>query len=232
MDKYIKQLTPLLYALLVILVFSVSGVAWAKVKDKYFPTTPGSNADKNGSATTQIPRDVKKISDNDPVRGNKKAKYALIEYSDYDCPFCKDFHTTVKELVAENTEFKWIFRQFPLAQLHPNATDKAKAGICVFNVSGNEKFWEFSDKLYENQDIAVADLKKTASSLGVDTNKYEDCLKDFDSEYFNITFELARSMNVTGTPTTVIVNTDNGNATLAVGALSKEDLIQKAKQLD
>ncbi len=227
MDKYIKQLTPLLYALVVILVFTLLGMFWFKVRTQFDKGT--STAQSDGEV--EIPRDVKKITDNDPVRGNSKAKYALIEYSDYDCPFCKDYHAIVKELVAENTDYKWIFRQFPLAQLHPNATDKAKAAMCVFNVSGNDKFWAFSDALYQNQSLAVADLKQTASDLGVDADKYANCLSDFDSKEFNKTFDLARSMNVTGTPTTVIVNTDNGKAVLAVGTLSKEELINKAEQL-
>ncbi len=228
MDKYIKQLTPLIYALLVILVFTLLGMFWFKVRTELEIGTPQAQS----GVEKEIPREVKKISDNDPVRGNSKAKYALIEYSDYDCPFCKDFHKNVKELVAENPDYKWVFRQFPLAQLHPNATDKAKAATCVFKSAGNEKFWEFSDELYNDQAIAASELATIAKKLGVDENKYTKCLSDFDNEEFSKTFDLARSMGVSGTPTTVIVNTDNGKAVLTVGSLSKEELVTRAQELN
>jgi protein-disulfide isomerase len=226
MDKYIKQLTPLLYALITVIVFSLAGVAWFKVKAAY-----GLGINKSNIEVGSIPNDVKKIGRNEPVRGNKSAKYVVIEYSDYDCPFCKDFHETMISLISENTDYKWVFRQFPLAQLHPNATDKAKAAICVYKESDNDKFWGFSDKLYEDQSIEVSELKNLATQLGVDSGKYENCIKDFDASDFNKHFELAQKMGVTGTPTSVIVNTDNGNATLLVGSLSKEDIIEKAQSL-
>lgn len=226
MQKIIKQLTPLIYALGVVVIFSLLGIGWFKVKSRF-------NIGTSLPTVTQgsIPSEVKKIGKNEPVRGNSKAKYAVIEYSDYDCPFCKDFHLTMKELISENPDFKWVFRQFPLAQLHPNAGDKAKAALCVYKEQGNDAFWEFSDQLYENQSLTVAQLTSVAEKLNVAKQKFEDCTSNFDTKDFDKAFDLARQMGVTGTPTSVIVNTDNGNATMIVGSQSKDEIISKAKSL-
>ena len=229
MKKYLKQFIPLIYAFLVILVSFLLGVVWFNVDQKYSLTD--TNSVRSQNEENIIPDDAKKIDKTDPVRGNKKAKYALIEYSDYDCPFCKDFHSTVKQLIDENSDFKWIFRQFPLAQIHPNATEKAKAAMCVYKLGGNDKFWAFSDTMYEDQSILPADLKAEVTKIGISESTYNDCLKNFDTSDFDNDFDLARQMNITGTPTSIIVNTENGNATLVVGSLSKEEIIQKAKGL-
>lgn len=86
------------------------------------------------------------LNDNDYVRGDRNSRIYLIEYSDYDCPFCGRFHTTSQRLVNEG-KVAWVYRQFPLPQLHPDAETKSAAAICAGKVGGNEAFWEFSDAL-------------------------------------------------------------------------------------
>ena len=105
--------------------------------------SPGSRVAKVTSA------EVTPISDSDYVKGPADAKISLIEYSDYDCPFCVRFHTTAKQFVEEyNGQAKWTYRQFPLDQLHPNARAKSEAALCVGKVAGQDAFWAFSDALF------------------------------------------------------------------------------------
>ncbi|AHB40740.1 TPA: hypothetical protein DHW62_01825 [candidate division WWE3 bacterium] len=88
------------------------------------------------------------LNDADYVRGDKSARVLLFEYSDYDCPFCKRVHPTLKTLLENNADkVAWIYRQFPLDQLHPTARAKSEAALCAGKLGGNDVFWAFSDAL-------------------------------------------------------------------------------------
>jgi protein-disulfide isomerase len=102
---------------------------------------------KDGSAEfVNVPLSLN--GDKDYVRGETSARYALIEYSDYDCPFCGQFHATASQFVSQNPgEVKWIYRQFPLSSIHPNAQKKSEAALCAGKLGGNQAFWDMSDKM-------------------------------------------------------------------------------------
>ena len=88
------------------------------------------------------------LSDADYVRGDKSSRVLLFEYSDYDCPFCKRVHPTLQKLLDDNAgKVAWIYRQFPLDQLHPTARSKSEAALCAGKLGGNDAFWAFSDAL-------------------------------------------------------------------------------------
>jgi protein-disulfide isomerase len=91
--------------------------------------------------------DIAPIDENDFIKGNADARYAIIEWSDYECPFCGRFQQSASQLVEENEDVKWVYRQFPLDALHPNTRDKSIAALCVGQIAGNDAFWEFSDTL-------------------------------------------------------------------------------------
>jgi protein-disulfide isomerase len=84
---------------------------------------------------------------NEYVRGNASAKVTLIEYSDFECPFCKRFHATMQQvLAAEGNNVRWVYRQFPLDSLHSKARTEALASECA---GEQGKFWEFVDSLFK-----------------------------------------------------------------------------------
>ena len=91
--------------------------------------------------------DISPIDDEDFIKGNQTARYALIEWSDYECPYCGKFQETAIQLVEQNSDVKWVYRQFPLDGLHPNARAKSVAALCVGKIAGNDAFWEYSDNL-------------------------------------------------------------------------------------
>lgn len=93
--------------------------------------------------------DVVPLQESDHVLGSRDAQVVIIEYTDLECPFCKRFHETMKQVVAESDgQVAWVLRNFPLAQLHPNAPALAEAAECVASVAGNDAYWKFIDALF------------------------------------------------------------------------------------
>jgi protein-disulfide isomerase len=85
--------------------------------------------------------------DKDHLDGKKDATIALIEYSDFDCPFCKAFHTTAQQFMKDNSDAQWIYRHYPIVSLHPNASYKAEASECIAKLGGEGAFWQFADAM-------------------------------------------------------------------------------------
>ncbi|MDD5469853.1 MAG: DsbA family protein [Candidatus Peribacteraceae bacterium] len=81
----------------------------------------------------------------DYIRGDKGATYSLIEYSDFECPFCARHHPTMQQFIADEPDVNWVYRHFPLG-FHPNAQRAAEASECA---GEQGKFWEYADLLYE-----------------------------------------------------------------------------------
>lgn len=159
-------------------------------------------------------------TDKDHVRGDlKKAKVVLIEYSDFQCPYCGKHDPTMQQIVKEyGDQVAWVYRHFPLS-FHPNAVPVALASECA---SEQGKFWEFADAMYAGQDAnlstdaatATAYVNKTASSLKLDTKKFNDCVSS--AKYQSVVDADAasgRTAGVNGTPATYI------NGTLVSGAV-------------
>lgn len=85
--------------------------------------------------------------ENDHVRGDTGAEIAIIEYSDYQCPYCHRVHPTYVQLLDQyDGKIMWVYRHFPL-NFHPEAMPLAIGAECVNELSGNDAFWEFSDKV-------------------------------------------------------------------------------------
>jgi len=162
-------------------------------------------------------------SEKDHYRGNLNAKVALIEYSDFECPFCAQFHPSMQQLMKEfGNDVVWIHRQYPLS-FHPLAQPSAVASECVAEQGGNDAFWKFSDKIFEinntNKAITAADITTAAEASGVNMATYNDCFKStkFDSKITQETAE-ATAAGVSGTPGTIILTKD-GQAELIGGAV-------------
>ena len=155
--------------------------------------------------------------DDDAVLGDKDAPITIIEFSDYECPFCARFYlNTLPQLKREYIDtgkVKLIYRDFPLG-FHQNAQKAAEATEIAEELGGGEKFWEMHDKIFENQQaITIEDLVRYAEEIGLnkekfkellDTNKYEnEVLEDFQD---------GQKAGVQGTPTFFI------NGQVLVGA--------------
>lgn len=123
------------------------------------------------------------VTSEDHIRGDINAPVKIVEYSDTECPFCKKFHTTMQQVVSEygkDGKVAWVYRHFPLDQLHSKARKEAEATECAADLGGNDKFWAYLDRLMEitpaNNGLDLAELPKIAEYVGLDVNKFNECL--------------------------------------------------------
>ena len=117
--------------------------------------------------------------DDDPFMGPPDAPVTLIEFSDFQCPYCRRVQGVLKRLMtAYHGQLKLVFRDFPLRQIHPEAQKAAEAAQCA-NDQG--QFWPYHDRLFATTDLAIEDLKQYAVELGLDIEEFNTCL---DSEKY------------------------------------------------
>lgn len=171
----------------------------------------GIDGAQNNQVTAEV--EIAPVTKEDHIRGNPNAPIVVIEYSDYDCPFCKNFHETMNKVMAkfgENGKVAWVYRQFPLEQLHPNAPKIAAASECVAEIGGNDAFWKFSDLIFGSREInAQTDMTKIsgyAAQSGVDKNKFDTCLNSgkFDDK-ITAAVEAAAKTGARGTPYSIVM---------------------------
>ncbi len=187
----------------------------------------------NGAGNQKPVNALALIEANDPVLGNKDAGVTIIEFSDFQCPFCERAYSgAVADFEAsdyfKNGEVNLIYKQLPLVQIHPYAQKAAEASLCA---DEQGKFWEYHNLLFQNQaaitstlqsggvSAVVTSLKQYASQLKLDTAKFNTCLDNgkFASEVSKESAQAA-SVGIGGTPGFVIVNTKTGDNTVISGA--------------
>lgn len=185
----------------------------------------------NNDLTEPVSGPITPVSNRDHVRGNPNAKVTLIEYSDFECPFCKRFHETMKQVMAVyGGKVKWIYRHYPLA-FHANAQKESEATECAYELGGHEKFWEYTDKIYERTasngtGFALADLPKLAKELGLDQKSFETCLNSGRyKDYVSQAMAGGQAAGVQGTPGAILI-TAKGEKQLIKGALPLETMKQ------
>ena len=166
---------------------------------------------------------VNPVSQDDHILGNPDAPVKIIEFSDLECPFCKVFQATMNQVMADyNGKVAWIFREYPLDQLHSKARIAAEAAECAAQLGGNEKFWAYIDKYYEttpsNNQIDASLIPQIGINLGLDKTQYTNCInaKTFEKK-INDSIADGTKAGLQGTPYSVIVAKD-GTKTVINGA--------------
>lgn len=153
-----------------------------------------------------------------PVWGNSDAKVTIVEFSDFQCPFCSRAADTVGELKKKyGGKVKIAFRHFPLP-MHAQARPAAEASMCVYD-QNKDKFWKFHDLVFQNQQhLDAADLDKYAKQIGVDAKKFTECVtsKKF-AAFVQKEMDYGNKVGVKSTPTFFI------NGELVSGALPLKD---------
>lgn len=153
---------------------------------------------------------MEKISlENVPVRGAENAKVVIVEYSDFQCPFCKRGKDMLPAILKDyNGKIKIVYKQMPL-QNHNWAMPAAIAATCAFE-QGNDKFWALHDKLFDTQkDITLENsnekFNQYAKELGLDTKKFDACLKSPEAKAkVESQMKEASAVGVSSTPTFVV----------------------------
>jgi hypothetical protein len=101
---------------------------------------------KLGKVNKAYTGDLPEVTESDHIYGNKDAEVTIVEYSDYECPFCKQFSPTLKKIVDEsNGTVRWVYRHYPL---HQHSFEKLVAAECVAKLKGNDAFWQYGDLLF------------------------------------------------------------------------------------
>ena len=154
---------------------------------------------------------VNPITATDHIKGNPKAKVKIIEFSDYECPFCGRFHPTMEKISKEyGDKVVWVFRHYPLESIHPDARKAAVASECATEQGGNDKFWAFTDAVFADQQKSLADLSKVATSIGLNATAFNTCLNSSKyDELINSHIADATNSGGQGTPWTVVLNAKN-----------------------
>ncbi len=174
--------------------------------------------------------DVQGLRDNDHIRGKKSARILLIEYSDLECPFCKRFHPTAQQAVDEyNGQVAWVYRHFPLDQIHSKADKEAEATECAAELGGPDSFWKMADKIFEvtpsNNGLNLDDLPKLASQIGLDQNKFKTCLDSGKyAAYVEEDYQSGIKAGINGTPGNILLDTKTGKTVPIPGAVPFETL--------
>jgi protein-disulfide isomerase len=121
------------------------------------------------------PRHEVKLAGTDPSVGPSSAPVTLIEFSDFQCPFCRQVVPTLKQVREKyGDKVRIVWKDFPLTQIHPQAFKAGEAGHCA---AEQGKFWEYHDRLFASQQaLQPADLKRYAAELGLDSAKFDPCL--------------------------------------------------------
>lgn len=109
-----------------------------------------STTDTGTTPTGTVVTPIRTVQADDHIIGNANAKLVIVEYSDPECPFCKVFHQTLQQIVATygGDKVAWVYRHFPIPQLHPKAPKESEALECAAAQGGNDMFWKFTDKVY------------------------------------------------------------------------------------
>jgi protein-disulfide isomerase len=91
---------------------------------------------------------VDPVTASDHMRGSLEDQVFLIEYSDFECPYCKSFHPTAQRILQDYDQVAWVYRHFPLESIHAKARPAALASECIAELGGNEAFWAFADEAF------------------------------------------------------------------------------------
>jgi len=232
-ENVLEKLLPILLVVTVILAFAV-GILWQKVSSleggkttEEVQPTDVAQPPTEGKLSEDQAGKVEKVSDKDHIKGNKDAKVFLIEYSDFECPFCGLFHLTAQQVLDEyGDDVAWIYRHFPLDTLHQRARPAAQASECAAELGGEDVFWSFIGEIFENQETALSDsgLKNTASRLGLDASAFSNCVEsEKHKDKVEDQYQSGLTAGVAGTPGNFIVNS-KGEVWLVPGAVPFEVL--------
>lgn len=141
------------------------------------PSAPSPSAPTQPVAAAPVkPVDEK----TDHIRGAKNAKVTLIEYSDFQCPFCSRHFTTLEQALKEYpNDVRLVYRHFPLNSLHPDAQKLAEASECAAEMGGNDAFWKYHDRVFQemgSQTYTNARIIGIGKDIGLNEAKFKTCV--------------------------------------------------------
>ncbi|WP_432470561.1 DsbA family protein [Amphritea sp. HPY] len=182
-------------------------------------------AEKERSANEKA-RNARSIEQGrDHIYGNPEASISLIEYSDFECPYCKRFHQTVKNLIdLFDGQVNWVYRHYPLSFHNPGAQKQAEAAECAYEQGGDEAFWRYTDAIYQRtqsggKGFALDKLSPLAAEFSLDADVFQECLdSNRYSDRVKEDFEDGQQAGITGTPGNILINNLTGQVLAKSGS--------------
>jgi len=195
-------------------------IAIAISANNYFKNSDSKNTNTPKAASITEPLKENKDGDvqfnitaSDHIRGDINAPITLVEFSDFECPFCERHYPTLNKILSDyKGKVRLVYKHFPLG-FHPNAQKAAEASECA---GEQDKFWEYHDKLFENQPqgYSLDKFKQWAEDLGLNSGKFNDCLDSGKyAQKVQTDYQEGTQKGVNGTPATFV------NGQLLSGAL-------------
>lgn len=165
--------------------------------------TPGVQQGEQTSAKSAGDNPQIPVTEQDHSRGNRSAAVTLIEFSDFQCPFCQRFHPTAKQALAEyGDKVRWVYKHFPIDSIHPHARPAAEASECIAEQKGNEGFWQFADALFENQSRLGNELYRELAQLQqLNMSQFDNCVASRKyKDKVEADLQLGIALGIQGTP--------------------------------
>lgn len=167
---------------------------------------PTAQPTANPSAAQPVAGPVKPVTDKDHVLGKKDAKVTVVEYSDFQCPFCGQFEPSIAQMMKDYpNSVRVVYRHFPLS-FHENAQKAAEASECAAKLGGNDAFWKMHDQLFANQATLGMDLYvRLAKGLGLNESAFTSCVNSGETASIVSADEASgNDAGVNGTPATFV----------------------------
>lgn len=178
----------------------------------------------NSGNTGQI--NYRPVDGSDYILGNPNAPIKVIEYADLECLYCKQFHTTMHQIMehyGNSGNVAWVFRNFPLAQIHSKALKEAEAAECAADQGGSTAFFKYIDRLYEvtpsNNNLDASQLPIIAKDAGLNVDLFNTCLSSGKkAEKVQASYNDAIAAGGNGTPYILITLNNSKEALVLSGA--------------
>ena len=221
-QNFLKEYMHLVLMLFMILIAVFSFLTFAAVTGKGLDMlekigikiSPIALSANNAPATPEGPKIVTTNIDDDAILGDVNAPVTIVEFSDYDCPWCRTFHQTIlpelKKEFIDTGKVRFVYRDMPIKQLHPLAMEKSLAANCARDQGGDQSYYNYHDEIFARttakEDTLVKDeLKQIAADLGYNTGQFNECL---DTAKYNneVNTDMADAIKIEafGTPSFVV----------------------------
>lgn len=218
-------------SIIVAAVLITGGIVWSTMQKSNNNTANPQAIDEIKLAENVLP-----VSDADHILGDKNAPVKIITFTDFECPFCKVFHENIKEAMAKyEGKVALVYRNFPLEQLHQFAQKEAESAECVAELGGNEKYWEYVEKIFtateSNDGLDQKLLPKFATELGIDETAFTKCVAAGNmAEKIAAQSQNAVESGFGGTPFSIIIG-KNGKKQVMNGAYPLENPNPNEKEI-
>lgn len=183
------------------------------------------------------------VTTSEPVYGNPDAEFTIIEFSDYECPYCAKFHEIPKKVVdVHQGQVNWAYKHFPLGFHNPAAKEAAVYSECVKRNVGNRAFWAFSDLYFTKSQLngkgiasnnsGDSGVRSLALMSGIEPEVLDACVSDPEIEqYVDNDMEFGRKFGVTGTPGVFVLHTPSGQVQQVGGYVQADKIIQAMNRM-